>query len=47
MIDIKRLREDPEQYIKSLKGRGGDQGLIERFFSLDQKWRDNVKKLMN
>ncbi len=45
MIDIKRLREDPEQYIKSLKGRGGDQGLIERFFSLDQKWRDNIKKI--
>ncbi|MHB1439378.1 MAG: serine--tRNA ligase [Cuniculiplasma sp.] len=43
MIDIKKLRENPEPYRKSLKGRGGDQDLIDKFFALDEQWRRNIR----
>lgn len=45
MIDIKLLRESPEQFRESLKHRGGDPSLIDTFLALDQKWRENVKKI--
>ena len=45
MIDIKRLREEPDLYKKSLKGRGGNLDLIDKFFQLDGKWRENVKNI--
>lgn len=45
MIDIKRLREEPDLYKKSLKGRGGNLDLVDKFFQLDGKWRENVKNI--
>jgi Seryl-tRNA synthetase len=45
MIDIKLLRESPEQFRDSLKNRGGDPSIVDTFLELDQKWKENVKKI--
>lgn len=45
MIDVKLLRENPDQFYESCKARGFDSSLLDRFFELDSQWRDNLKAL--
>ncbi|MHB1492739.1 MAG: serine--tRNA ligase [Thermoplasmataceae archaeon] len=44
MIDIKLLRDKPEIFYEDLKRRGRDRTLIDEFFSVDNKWKGNVRK---
>lgn len=45
MIDIKLLREDPEQFYSSCKARGFDLKQLDRFFELDKEWRESLKEI--
>lgn len=45
MIDIKLLRESPDQFYDSCKARGFDASLLDKFFELDKTWRDNLKSI--
>ncbi len=45
MIDIKLLRESPEQFKVSMKNRGGNPSTIDDFFEYDRKWRENSKRI--
>lgn len=45
MIDVKLLREKPDQFYESCKARGFDSSILDRFFELDGQWRDNLKAL--
>ncbi len=45
MIDVKLLREKPEIYYASCKNRGVDTEVLDKFFSLDEEWRANQKKI--
>ncbi|WP_337859928.1 serine--tRNA ligase [Ferroplasma sp.] len=43
MIDIKLLRSDSQKFYSSCKARGFDTNILDEFFSLDVKWRENLK----
>jgi seryl-tRNA synthetase len=43
MIDIKLLRSNKEIFYNSCKARGFDLGILDEFFSLDSRWRENLK----
>ncbi len=45
MIDIKLLREDPGLFYDSCKARGFDTKILDQFFELDEKWRENLKAI--
>ncbi len=45
MIDIKLLRESPDQFYNSCKARGFDTAQLDRFFELDREWRENLKQV--
>lgn len=45
MIDIKLLRESPDQFYHSCKARGFDTAQLDMFFELDREWRDNLKRI--
>lgn len=45
MIDVKLLRENPKQFYDSCKARGFDSSLLDRFFELDEEWREKLKAL--
>jgi seryl-tRNA synthetase (EC 6.1.1.11) len=45
MIDIKLLRSDKERFYNSCRARGFDLNILDEFFSLDLKWRENLKIL--
>lgn len=45
MIDIKLLRESPDQFYNSCKARGFDISQLDRFFELDREWRDRLKRI--
>lgn len=45
MIDIKLLRENPNLFYDSCKARGFDTKVLDDFFQLDEKWRDNLKAI--
>jgi seryl-tRNA synthetase len=47
MIDIKLLRSDRERFYSSCEARGFDIKILDEFFSLDLKWRENLKALNN
>ncbi len=47
MIDVKLLRENPDLFYDSCKDRGFDTGVLDQFFQLDKKWRDNLKTINN
>ncbi|RAP31423.1 serine--tRNA ligase [Candidatus Marinamargulisbacteria bacterium SCGC AG-343-D04] len=40
MLDIKKIRENPEEVFNKLKLRGVDQTLFNDYVDLDRKWRD-------
>lgn len=45
MIDVKKLRENPEIYYKAAENRFYGKEFIDRFFELDGKWRENLKQI--
>lgn len=45
MIDVKLLRENPDIFYTSCKNRGFDTEILDQFFSLDEEWRRNQKKI--
>ena len=45
MIDIKLLRENPSLFYDSCKARGFDTNVLDQFFQLDEKWRENLKAI--
>lgn len=45
MIDIKLLRSDKERFYNSCRARGFELNILDEFFSLDLKWRENLKIL--
>ena len=45
MIDIKLLRSDREIFYSSCKARGFNTDILDEFFSLDSRWRENLKIL--
>ncbi|MEM0139736.1 MAG: serine--tRNA ligase [Ferroplasma sp.] len=45
MIDIKMLRNNSEKFYDSCRARGFDIKILDKFFDLDRKWRDNLKTL--
>src|SRR5579875_1381676 len=45
MIDPKGLRENPKVYYEACKARGFDTANLDRFFDLDEKWRETLKRL--
>lgn len=45
MIDIKLLRETPGIFYDSCKARGFDTGILDQFFQLDERWRENLKTM--
>lgn len=45
MIDIENLRENPDLYKDSIKKRGGDETLINRFLEVDEKWRESLTEV--
>ena len=45
MIDIKLLRENPSLFYDSCKARGFDTKILDQFFELDEKWRENLKTI--
>jgi len=45
MLDSKLLRNNPEKVVDSLKKRRADLSLIERFVSVDEKWRELTFKV--
>lgn len=45
MLDIKRIRENKDFYIKNLASRGVDKELINNLIDLDQKHRTRLKEL--
>lgn len=45
MIDIKLLRENPGLFYDSCKARGFDIKVLDQFFQLDGKWRENLKAI--
>ncbi len=45
MIDIKLLRESPDQFYHSCKARGFDTAQLDSFFELDKEWRENLKQI--
>ncbi len=53
MLDSKLLRNNPQLVVDSLKKRHADSSLIEKFISMDEKWRnltfkvEDLKKLRN
>ncbi len=47
MIDIKLLRSDKKIFYDSCIARGFDIKILDKFFELDEKWRENLKVLNN
>jgi len=47
MIDVKLLRSDRKIFYDSCKARGFDIKILDKFFELDEKWRENLKTLNN
>ncbi len=47
MIDIKLLRSDKKIFYDSCRARGFDTKILDKFFELDEKWRENLKVLNN
>ncbi|WP_393971802.1 serine--tRNA ligase [Oxyplasma meridianum] len=45
MIDVKKLRENPEIFYKAAENRFYGKEYIDRFFELDGKWRENLKRI--
>ncbi len=45
MIDIKMLRNDSSKFYNSCRDRGFDTKILDKFFDLDSKWRENLKIL--
>ncbi len=45
MIDVKLLRSDRKIFYDSCKARGFDIKILDKFFELDEKWRENLKIL--
>ena len=45
MIDIKLLRADSKKFYDSCKARGFDTEILDKFFMLDSKWKQNLRTL--
>ncbi len=46
MIDVRSLREDPKPFYDSCRARGGfDVSVLDSFFDLDRRWRENSRRL--
>ena len=45
MIDVKLLRDNPQQYYDSARKRGFGKEEIDRFFMLDEQWRAVLKEV--
>ena len=45
MIDVKLLRDNPQQYYDSARKRGFGKEEIDRFFTLDEQWRAVLKEV--
>jgi seryl-tRNA synthetase len=45
MIDVKKLRENPEIFYKAAENRFYGKEFIDRFFELDGKWRENLRQI--
>ncbi|QRF74918.1 Serine--tRNA ligase [Thermoplasmatales archaeon] len=45
MIDVKLLRENPQMFYDSCRKRFFDTSILDRFFALDQSWRDMLKEI--
>ena len=45
MIDVKKLRENPDIFYKAAENRYYGKEFIDRFFELDGKWRENLKQI--
>ncbi|MEK9173359.1 MAG: serine--tRNA ligase, partial [Patescibacteria group bacterium] len=44
MLDIKPIRENPENVKKGISAKGVSPKLVDEFLALDEKWRDLTKK---
>jgi len=45
MLDIKLIREKPEEVKKNTKNRGYDFNLVDNILNLDKKWRELSKQV--
>ena len=45
MIDIKLLRSESKKFYDSCRARGFDTKILDEFFMLDSKWKENLKTL--
>jgi seryl-tRNA synthetase len=45
MIDIKLLRSDSKKFYDSCRARGFDTKVLDEFFLLDSKWKENLKTI--
>jgi seryl-tRNA synthetase len=45
MIDIKLLRSESKKFYDSCRARGFDTKILDEFFVLDTKWKDNLRTL--
>ncbi|GGM73699.1 serine--tRNA ligase [Thermogymnomonas acidicola] len=45
MIDVRSLREDPKPFYDSCRARGFDVSVLDSFFDLDRRWRENSRRL--
>ena len=45
MIDVKLLREKPEIFYDSCKKRFFDTSVLDRFFTLDEAWREKLREI--
>ena len=45
MIDIKLLRSESKKFYDSCRARGFDTKILDEFFILDNKWKDNLRTL--
>jgi len=45
VVDLKRLREDPELFRTALRNRGRDPSLVDRALELDRAWREALQEV--
>lgn len=44
MLDVNKIRENPDEIKKGIKAKNADPALIDKFLEIDGKWRDLIKK---